>query len=106
MTYTLEACLPSVYIEQKSERYKLHWDADMTYEACLILDEQREYIEGFLDGCYKLLSVNYTLPSRVWGHCSGCVEDIPKEVAETLEQLIKDLLQGLVIARYENIKAR
>lgn len=106
MTYSLEACLPKAYVEAVEGQYNLHWDVDMSYEACLIVDEHRDYIEGFLDGCYKLLSSNHQLPTRVWGHSSGYVQNIPKEVAETLAQLIKELFHGLVKARFDNIKER
>jgi len=104
MKYTLDECLPTVAIEKAANNYNLYWQADSQYDACLILDENREYIEGFLDGCYKVFSINYSLPSRMWGHNSGQVNDIPQEVAEELESLIRDLLQGLVTARYENLK--
>jgi len=104
MKYTLEQCLPTVAIEKAGNNYNLYWQANSHYDACLILDENREYIEGFLDGCYKVFSINYSLPSRMWGHNSGQVNDIPQEVAEELEILIRDLLQGLVTARYDNLK--
>lgn len=104
MKYTLEECLPTVAIEKANNSYNLYWQADGQFDACLVLDEQRDYIEGFLDGCYKVFSINYALPSRMWGHNSGQVNDIPQEVAEALATLIKDLLQGLVIARYENLQ--
>ena len=104
MNYTLEECLPTVAIEKAANNYNLYWEANGHFDACLVLDENRDYIEGFLDGCYKVFSVNYSLPSRVWGHNSGHVMGIPQEVAEELEVLIRDLLQGLVIARYENLK--
>jgi len=101
--YTLEDCLPTVFIEEMSGRFTLHWTSNTDFDACLVLDENRDYIEGFLDGCYKVFSINYTLPTRIWGHNSGSVADIPKEVAEALEILIKELLQGLVKARYKNL---
>jgi len=101
--YTLEDCLPTVFVEKMGEEYTLHWTANSDFDACLVLDDNRDYIEGFLDGCYKVFSINYTLPTRIWGHNSGCVAGIPKEVAEELEILIKELLQGLVKARYKNL---
>jgi hypothetical protein len=88
-----------------NEGYDLVWFADMQYEACLILDEQRDYIEGFLDGCYKLLALNYDIPTRIWGHCAGHVANVPKDVAYTLKPLLEELLQGLVTARYQNLEA-
>lgn len=103
MDYTLEECLPTVFIEPNGEDYNLHWDTNTHFEACNIVDENRDYIEGFLDGCYKILSINYTLPTRVWGHCAGHVAAIPKEVAEELERLIRELLHGLVTERYRNL---
>jgi len=101
--YTLEDCLPTIFIEKSKKGYTLHWTSNNDFDACLVLDEQRDYIEGFLDGCYKVFSINYSLPTRIWGHNSGCVADIPKEVAQELESLIKELLQGLVKARYNNL---
>jgi len=106
MEYTLEVCLPKVYLDKSGGQCNLHWDVDISYEACLIIDEQRDYIEGFLDGCYKLLSLNYALPTRVWGHSSGSVQGIDTDTAEALEHVIKELLHGLVRARYKNLAAK
>jgi len=103
MNYTLEECLPTVFIEKNGQSYTLHWASQNDFDASLVLEDNRDYIEGFLDGCYKVFSINYSLPSRVWGHNAGCVAGIPKEVAEELEILIKELLQGLVKARYANL---
>jgi len=103
MNYTLEDCLPIVFIEENEGVYSLHWSSNSDFSTSDVLDENRDYIEGFLDGCYKVFSINYSLPSRVWGHNSGSVSNIPKEVAEELETLIKELLQGLVEARYNNL---
>lgn len=103
MDYTLEQALPTIYIEQNGTLYDLHWDS-YEYEAINILHENRSYIEGFLDGCYKVLSIDHKLPTRVWGHSSGFVGRIPKHAAEILEQLIKDLLHNLVTERYKNLE--
>jgi len=103
MNYTLEDCLPTVFIEKTGEDYTLHWAGNNDFDASLVLEENRDYIEGFLDGCYKVFSINYNLPSQVWGHNVGSVAGIPKEVAQELETLIKELLQGLVKARYGNL---
>jgi len=103
MKYTLGDCLPKVFIEESEGFCSLHWSSNSDFDACDVLDEHRDYIEGFLDGCYKVFSINYKLPTRVWGHNSGSVSNIPKEVAEELETLIEELLQGLVEARYNNL---
>jgi len=103
MKYTVDQCLPQVVIKQGDEHYELHWNTDFSYDACQIIDEQRDYIEGFLDGCYKLLCQNYSLPSRSWGHCAGHVVGISKDIAETLAVLIEELLHGFVRARYDNL---
>jgi hypothetical protein len=103
MDYTLEEALPVIYIEKNGNLYDLHWDS-YECEASNILHENRDYIEGFLDGCYKVLSIEHKLPTRVWGHSTGFVAGITKHVAEILEQLIKDLLHNLVTERYKNLE--
>jgi len=102
MDYTLEEALPQVYIEQCKSGCVLHWDVK-EFEACDIIDENRDYIEGFLDGCYKLLSREYKLPTKVWGHRSGHVSGISEEAAKILLDVIEGLLHSLVEARYNNL---
>lgn len=102
MDYTLEEALPEVYIEPKKKGCNLHWDVN-ELEACNIIDENRDYIEGFLDGCYKVLSRDYELPTTVWGHRNGYVASIPEDVAKILLDVIKNLLHSLVEARYNNL---
>lgn len=103
MDYKLEDALPDVYIEKRGKYFDLHWDS-YEYEANLILVEKRDYIEGFMEGCYQFLSLDNEISDKTWSHVSGFVPNLSKSNAETLKTLIKNLLHDLVTIRYKHLK--
>lgn len=103
MDYTLEDALPTIYIEKNDKRYDLHWDS-YENEASKILNENQDYIEGFMEGCYQILSCDNEMPNQSWFYRSGFVPGLSKEVAEKLEVVIKNLLHSFVTTRYNHLK--
>jgi hypothetical protein len=103
MDYSLADALPEVYYVKNGKYYDVHWDCHGV-EADQVLNEYQSYIEGYLDGCYQILSIDHKLPDLTYGHRTGYVRGISKQAAIKLEAAIKELLYELVTERYKQLE--
>jgi hypothetical protein len=97
--------LPAITTTKEGKTYTVDWDYKGT-DVDDVLDEKSDYINGYLNGLYNLLSAIKKLPDTyTYGHRTGRITGLTKEQADAFSQAIKLLYYPIIEERYTALMA-